>query len=260
MNESFVYPNASAQTDNIIDYIKKNTRSSGQKREILWNNIGEHQKLDWNWNWNVKSWNATLISSKMNKLIHGLKLKNREDGEHDSEQENITFNDIDTETQSETYYDKDVSRIILKPKLKILHLDFSQVVAIDATSIQALIDMKRAISLHTDSEFEMHFSGIINPWVIHGLVNAGFGGKAGDPTPNKKTADHDVEDHAVEVDVEEDAFNEEENEQVSKMPRTSVETDRYISAAFGSNGVLYPVFGTNLPMFHLDIPSYAEYD
>ncbi|ODQ44969.1 hypothetical protein PICMEDRAFT_35754 [Pichia membranifaciens NRRL Y-2026] len=199
MNESFVYPNASAQTDNIIDYIKKNTRSSGQKREILWNNIGEHQKLDWNWNWN---------------------------------------------TQSETYYDKDVSRIILKPKLKILHLDFSQVVAIDATSIQALIDMKRAISLHTDSEFEMHFSGIINPWVIHGLVNAGFGGKAGDPTPNKKTADHDVEDHAVEVD----------------MPRTSVETDRYISAAFGSNGVLYPVFGTNLPMFHLDIPSYAEYD
>lgn len=260
MNESFVYPNASAQTDNIIDYIKKNTRSSGQKREILWNNIGEHQKLDWNWNWNVKSWNATFISSKMNKLIHGLKLKNREDGEHDSEQENITFNDIDTETQSETYYDKDVSRIILKPKLKILHLDFSQVVAIDATSIQALIDMKRAISLHTDSEFEMHFSGIINPWVIHGLVNAGFGGKAGDPTPNKKTADHDVEDHAVEVDVEEDAFNEEENEQVSKMPRTSVETDRYISAAFGSNGVLYPVFGTNLPMFHLDIPSYAEYD
>ena len=264
MNESFVYPNASAQTDNIIDYIKRNTRSSGQKREVLWNNIGEHQKLNWTWNWNVKSWKATRLSSKIDKVIHGLKLKDTVDTENDSEDYgNSTITENDTEAQSETYYDKDVSRVILKPKLKILHLDFSQVVAIDATSIQALIDMKRAISLYTDSEFEIHFSGIINPWVIHGLVNAGFGGKAGDEDSsdsNEQTADHDVEDHAVEVDVEEDAFNEEENEEVSKMPRTNVETDRYVSAAFGSNGVLYPVFGTNLPMFHLDIPSYAEYD
>ncbi|KAG0686786.1 hypothetical protein C6P40_003365 [Pichia californica] len=267
MSESFVYPNSSAQTDNIIDYIKNKTRASSKKREVLWNNIGEVKKLNWNWNWNIKSWNLTSVTPKVNKIISKLKNKKFED-END-------LNDIDLDLESNNNnnieYNNDNSRIILKPKLKVLHLDFSQVVAIDATSIQSLIDMKRAISLYSDSEFEIHFSGIINPWVIHGLINAGFGGKTCKLNENKNKNNKEInntkvnynqdriEDNEIEIDIEEENFNEEENAQLNNIDANS-STDRYISAAFGDNGVLYPVFGTNLPFFHLDIPSYSEYD
>lgn len=272
MSESFVYPNASAQTDNIIDYIKKKTRPSEHKRDVLWNNIGEIKKLNWSWNWNVKEWKLSSITPNFNKAISKFKNKKQDDDDHN---ENIDQN-IDLESNltngSEDNSNPDgfefnTERIILKPKLRILHLDFSQVVAIDTTSIQSLIDMKRAISLYSDSDFEIHFSGIINPWVIHGLVNAGFGGKVGnsendkegDSKEKKETHQSRVEDNEIDVDIEEDAFNEEENEQLDNI-QEATNTDRYVSAAFGDNGVLYPVFGTNLPFFHLDIPSYSEYD
>lgn len=243
MSESFIYPNSSAQTDTILDYIKENICASEQKREVLWNNIGEVKKLNWKWNSDVRSWKPSL--KKIFSREH------REDDRHDF--------DIESQNDNQSGNSNDGEEV-LKPKLKVLHLDFSQVVAVDATSVQALIDLKRAVSVFTNSEFEMHFSGIINPWVIHGLVNAGFGGKVSSVN-DKKREDH-VEDNEVEVDIEEDRFNEEENENLERLQSVNDGTDiaKYVSTAFGDDGVLYPVFGTNLPHFHLDIPSYHEYD
>lgn len=207
MNESFIYPNSSAQTDNILDYVKKHMHASGKKREVLWNNISETKKPVWSFSWSNKK-----------------------------------------KKQSEESSDESNSSVMEKPVLKVVHLDFSQVVAIDATSIQALIDMKRAISLFTNSEFEIHFSGIISPWIIRGLVNAGFGGKASK-----------VQDNEIEVDLEEDRFNEEENTHLDDL-ESGEEINKYVSAAFDENGILHPIFSTDLPHFHLDIPSYSEYD
>lgn len=209
VNESFIYPNSAAQTDNILDFVKKNMRSSSEEREVLWNSISEIKKLDWNMNW--------------------LNWKKKTENDNNT---NDSFSTDDVE----------------KPVLKVIHLDFSQVIAIDATSIQALIDMKRAISLYTNSDFEIHFSGILNPWIVRGLVNAGFGGKAGK-----------VQDNEIEVDLEEDRYNEEENRQLDDI-ESCIDINKYVSTAFDNNGILHPIFGTDLPHFHLDIPSYSEYD
>lgn len=258
MGESFIYPNASQQTDKILDYIKANTRASTNKREVLWNSIGDVKKLNWSWNWDLRTWNVTAIKPKVNKVISKFKGKKADDLNNSDNTISSTEDSLDYSVSPEV----DISQIDLRPKLKILHLDFSQVVAIDATSIQALSDMKRAISLYTDADFEIHFSGIINPWVIHGLVNAGFGGKVNTkptyPGDTKESQDNDGDDR-VDIDLEEDAFNEEENHQLDDI-EANTGSDRYVSAAFGENGVLYPVLGTNLPFFHLDIPSYSEYD
>lgn len=247
MNESFVYPNSSAQTDQILDYVKRNMRSSNKKKELLWNNISEAKDLNWNWNWNLRSWSVKSISNKLNFT------KSKDDTDSSDTDDLRSATAVESQNSNEYMLGGNKSKVVLKPKLKIIHLDFSQVIAIDTTSIQALIDLKRAICLYTDSDFEIHFSGIINPWVIHGLVNAGFGGKVGNEKGDR------VEDHEIEVDIEEDYFNEHENEHLNDIEQ-NIESNKYISTAFGDNGVLYPLFGTNLPNFHFDIPSYREHE
>lgn len=222
MSESFVYPNSSSQCDAILDYIKENMRSAVDQDNVRWNNIHEVRKLNWNFK-SLKFWDST---------------------------------ENDKECQGQQDSNHAMNENSLKPLLKVLHLDFSQVVATDATSIQSLIDLRKAISLFTNSEFEVHFSGIINPWVIRGLVSAGFGGKVVESEDPKHPH---VENNKIEVDIEEDRFYESENESHLGDLESGIVIDRYVTTSFGDNGILYPVFGTNLPHFHLDIPSYSEY-
>lgn len=263
MSESFVYPNASAQTDKIVDYIKREFEPSNVKRELLWNSIADYKTL--NWNWKIKpNFNLKKINLFNKKKIH-----------NDEEQGSDIEFDRNYQTDSQNILTSDQSNNdskLTKPKFKLLHLDFSQVTAVDATSIQALIDMKRTIELFTVSPFEIHFSGIINPWVIHSLVNAGFAKNPKKHLSSSEDEGEDLDDYKlhetetqhqnnneIEVDIEEDRFNESENE---RLPSNSSEEEEkfsdYITTAMSSDGLLYPVFGTNLPNFHLDIPSYSD--
>lgn len=62
-----------------------------------------------------------------------------------------------------------------RPLLRIVHFDFSTVSNVDVTSIQALVDLRKALNNYADREVEFHFSGILSPWIRRALVNAGFG-------------------------------------------------------------------------------------
>lgn len=108
-----------------------------------------------------------------------------------------------------------------RPLLRIVHFDFSCVSSIDATSIQALVDVRRALNGYADREVEFHFSGIHSPWIKRGLINAGFGTYGESELVSEKTY--------VNIATTED----------------DLESNHY-----------YAAIGTNTPFFHLDIPDY----
>lgn len=232
MGESFVYPNCSLQTDRIVDMIKRTTRSHKTQRQVLWNDT---DKLEFKW--------QGLSDNKLNKLRFWPS-KNKDDleaGISSEDGDSGSLEDAAPLTEEELAN-------LRKPMLKVLHLDFSQVVGIDATSIQALIDLKRTIELHSGSDFEIHFSGIINPWVVRALHNSGF-----------STASEKVEDHELAVDIEE-AKVEHEQDAANNVSPLGKLTSQYLSVGLGEDGALYPLNGTNFPNIYFDIPSYSDFD
>ncbi|EMG48418.1 SUL1 Sulfate permease 1 [Candida maltosa Xu316] len=111
-----------------------------------------------------------------------------------------------------------------RPILRIVHFDFSTCASIDVTSIQALVDLRKALNAYADREVEFHFSGILSPWIRRGLLNAGFG-------------------------TYEDGL---------------LSTNNYVNIAAGYKDLelhldepYYAATGTNTPFFHLDIPNYT---
>ncbi|KAI3404625.2 SUL2 [Candida oxycetoniae] len=110
-----------------------------------------------------------------------------------------------------------------RPILRIIHFDFSTVSQIDVTSIQALVDLRKALNAYADREVEFHFSGILSPWIRRGLLNAGFG-----TYEDGLTSSNNYVDIATGYDDLEGGIDE-----------------QYLAAV-----------GTNTPFFHLDIPNY----
>ena len=62
-----------------------------------------------------------------------------------------------------------------KPILRAVVLDFSSVSNIDTTSVQNLVDLRRALERYADREVEFHFATILSPWIKRALVAGGFG-------------------------------------------------------------------------------------
>jgi sodium-independent sulfate anion transporter 11 len=112
-----------------------------------------------------------------------------------------------------------------RPILKVFVFDFTMVNQVDSTSVQALIDLRKAVNKYADREVEFHFVGVLNPWIKRALVQAGFG--------NGK-----IEDSQVDI----------ENVQVSE---TFVDVIKDDEDSFGYISAL----GTDTPFFHLDIPN-----
>ncbi|CUM63563.1 uncharacterized protein PRCAT00001141001 [Priceomyces carsonii] len=112
-----------------------------------------------------------------------------------------------------------------KPLLRIVHFDFSTVASIDVTSIQALVDLRKALNVYADREVEFHFSGILSPWIRRGLLNAGFGTYG----TEKLVSDTVYVNIATSDDLENNAG-----------------TSEYSAAV-----------ATGTPFFHLDIPNYS---
>lgn len=110
-----------------------------------------------------------------------------------------------------------------RPLLKIIHLDFSTVAAIDVTSVQALVDLRKSVNLYADREVEFHFSGILSPWIKRGLINAGFGTYGEDLLSEKSYVNI-----ATKYDLE-----------------SNIGESKYYAAT-----------PTNTPFFHLEIPDY----
>ena len=111
-----------------------------------------------------------------------------------------------------------------RPLLRLVHFDFSCVSQVDVSSVSALVDLKKALSIYADREIEFHFSGIISPWTRRALVNAGFG------YPREDGSISDI--NYVNI----------------VAPVADLERDpdpEYMAA-----------IGTDTPYFHFDIPSY----
>ncbi|VEU23284.1 DEKNAAC104412 [Brettanomyces naardenensis] len=232
LSESFVYPNSSRQSDAILDEIKRSYRDSRINRQITWNHPGP-----------LIVRNPFKEAAKAIKRTRAnFRRKGDNDVEEGAEQVEISrFNPDDH-----------------RPELKIVHLDFSQVVSIDTTSVQALIDLKKAIQLHCGPEFEIHFSGIINPWVIRGLVNAGFGGQdeadAGKLAKNATLESNEDEDGSPDTD---DPLS--VNIDTENVAQGDSSENRYLDVGV-NNGRLRALYDSRHPHFHFDIPSYSEFD
>lgn len=110
-----------------------------------------------------------------------------------------------------------------RPLLKIVHIDFSCAPSVDATAIQALVDVRRALNLFADREVEFHFSGIHSGWIRRALIRAGFG------TYGEKDLVSD---------------------------RTYVNIATAEDGSLENNDAYFAAISTNTPFFHLDIPDY----
>ena len=109
-----------------------------------------------------------------------------------------------------------------RPLLRIVHLDFSCVPSIDTTSVQALVDLRRALNIYADREVEFHFSGINSPWIRRALIQAGFGTYGDEFLVSERTYVN-----------------------IATVDEPDLEGKPYFAAV-----------GTNTPFFHLDIPDY----
>lgn len=111
-----------------------------------------------------------------------------------------------------------------RPPLRIVHLDFSAVSLIDVTSIQALVDLRKALNRYADREVEFHFSGIMSPWIRRGLLKAGFGA------------------------YEDDGL-------VSGTTYVNIAASEDLESGSLDSGYFAAV-GTDTPFFHFEIPDY----
>ncbi|GAA6058887.1 hypothetical protein JCM10212_002831 [Sporobolomyces blumeae] len=62
-----------------------------------------------------------------------------------------------------------------KPLLKAVVFDFAGVSNVDTTSIQNLVDLRRALVRYSQNEVEFHFATILSPWIKRALLAGGFG-------------------------------------------------------------------------------------
>lgn len=234
MSESFIYPNSSRQADAILDEIKSNFRDHRSNREPTFNNPG-----------------PLIVRNPFKEIYKNIK--------------NIGKHKETTASNNKDFgWDPNDKR----PPLKVLHLDFSQVVAIDTTAVQSLIDLKKAIELHSGTEYEIHFSGIINPWVIRGLVNGGFGGR--DVKAEKNAAARAARNSTIDEEIEEDRPVDPESSPdtddlisvistTNNQPQGPATNSHYLEAGV-SHGELRALYDSRHPHFHFDIPSYSEFE
>lgn len=232
--ESFIYTNCSYQIDQIIQKVRETYRPFNTDRERLWCEYKWHE-LDW---------------SKFGKVSKYFKRK------HISEEEQLETIDNDQDFQARRKaFDQS------KPKLRVLHLDFSQVIGIDATSIQALIDLQFSINNHVGTDWELHFSGIINPWVLRGLIHGGFG------KPNDQV-DRLHSENMYIAQATKDSFlnklipfnkkSDDEGEDIENIKHENFFNGE-LEIGINENGAMYPLYSTEYPYFHFDIPNYSDY-
>lgn len=201
MSDSYTYLNCSLHYDTIFDEVKRVTRR-GQL-------LHHRRKVDRPWN-DPGEWEPPKFLTNLFKR-----------GKKDSDNNNNNNNNSDLEEQ-------DIKRDD-RPLLKIICLDFSQVSQVDATAIQSLVDMRKAINAYADRQVEFHFAGIISPWIKRSLKKFGFG------TINDTYSDESIIAGHTSY-------------HLARVPH-DLETGFEVRTATG----------TNLPFFHIDIPDFSKW-
>lgn len=217
MSDSFTYINCAKHYDVIFNKIKETTRR-GQllhlqnKSDRPWNDPGEYQV-------------PKSVKKLFNSVFHK---KGKNQSEEDSQLDEI----------EEPLRDD-------RPILKVICLDFSQVVQVDSTAIQCLVDLRKAVNRYADRQVEFHFAGIISSWVKRSLQSMQFG------TVNEEYSDESIlaghsSYHLARVlkDTQENFIEDGGN--------SFVDTERQYD--------IYAATGTNLPFFHLEIPDFSKWD
>ncbi|OTB09178.1 hypothetical protein M426DRAFT_316471 [Hypoxylon sp. CI-4A] len=140
-----------------------------------------------------------------------------------------------------------------RPTLRAVILDFAAVNNVDATSVQALIDVRNQLDRYTTPDVvEWHFANVRNPWTRRALVAAGFGFLP----PNKGDAEagrrwksifsvSDLADSASPLSSEKGISEKHAShgdEEAAAQPVSINETGHQV-----------PVYGLNRPFFHADI-------
>lgn len=204
LSESFTYINCSRQYDIIFDHIKKHTRRGQlihlrKKSDRPWNDPGE---------WEAPGFLKNLFKRK----------KDVPDVE--------SLGDANTETDD-------------RPLLKIVCLDFSQVVQVDSTAIQSLVDLRKAVHSYADRQVEFHFAGITSSWVKRSLLSMQFG------TVNEAFSDESTIAGHSSYHIAR-ASNSIDNSVLEYGPSA----DTQVLAATG----------TNMPFFHIDIPDFSKWN
>lgn len=253
MSESFVYSNCSLQIDQIIAKVRADYKPHNDNRERLW---CEYTYAESNWKENWKHLKMGNFRKFFNKEIKDLEDANAGD-------------DVSYDGNESDEYIQNRKRIEdSRPVFRILHLDFSQVVAVDATSVQALLDLQMTIDHFVGPQWEMHFSGIINPWITRALINAGFGAKRVDVTkiensylkrnlqngwfeklPTPSFLNRYLKSSTGSIDLEDTEFT----DKADVFPGD-------LDVGFAEDNSPLPLYSTDYPNIHFDIPSYSGYD
>ncbi|ODV60105.1 sulfate permease [Ascoidea rubescens DSM 1968] len=135
-----------------------------------------------------------------------------------------------------------------RPLLKAICFDFNSVTSIDSTGLQSLIDLKKFLEIYTNhNEVEFHFANILSPWIKRALVAGGFG---------IDKFQYNSEENKANVDAENRSSVPERGDEILYFNVTNQikQLDQEATLAH------LPVTATNFPFFHLDIPSFDEYE
>ncbi|SCU87226.1 LAFA_0E05468g1_1 [Lachancea sp. 'fantastica'] len=203
-SESWTYINCSRQYNAIFDEVTRQTRRGhlyvANSKNKRWNDPGE--------------WTPPTFLKKL--------FKNKKAGSAD-------------------IYDNEEAAVLRddRPVLRVIAMDWSQVAQTDATGLQTLVDLRKAVNKYADRQVEFHFSGIISPWIKRGLINVGFGTVNAEHADESLLAGH-ASYHVLKASptTASDIFEEEE-----PSPRA-----------------IYAASGTNNPFFHLEMPDFAQWD
>ncbi|AQZ16372.1 hypothetical protein BZL39_J05410 [Zygosaccharomyces parabailii] len=121
-----------------------------------------------------------------------------------------------------------------RPVLKIVCLDFSQCSQTDATAIQSLVDLRSQVARYSGKQVEFHICGLYSPWAKRALVNFGFG--------------------SIDSDLAEESLGH-RSHHLARVP-----TFQEGSGELSEQYAVYAASGTNLPLFHVDIPDFSRWD
>ncbi|KAK0548548.1 Sulfate permease 2 [Tilletia horrida] len=157
LEEGLLYSNASHIADVIIDKVKVQTRPATIQR---FKHRGDYP-------WNEPGPPYPVVSSALNALSCR---RSRKDvsgaastySSHADEQ--LWYGERSADGEIDT-----------RPVLRAIIFDFSSVSNVDTTSIQTLVDVRRAVERYAGQLVEFHFATVLSPWIRRGLLAGGFG-------------------------------------------------------------------------------------
>jgi sodium-independent sulfate anion transporter 11 len=155
------------------------------------------------------------------------------------------------------------------PILKAVVLDFATVNIIDITSLQGLIELRSTLDRYAAPELvEWHFAGVHNSWTRRALAHAGFGLPASNSLGNwcpaytvvssfvGATEDEQRDLEALRQEVEKKDEESRRKAQIvcdAELQDLDKEKNPNTLTTSGQHSTLTPIYGTERPLFHIDL-------